>query len=198
MKIRCAAALLLAGCTVGGVQPPGAATRFVEPVPQTSLASLTARSLLHYRARPRVSDLGHRRGSPPGAALSPALLYVSDWDTNDVFIYDYSTRKAAGKLTGLRDPYGQCVDRSGNVWIAEAGGFTVVAYPYASKKPLKHLQTTGYPIGCAVNRSNGDLAVSNFTGKGERGHRAGLEERRRPPDDLQVVHALLLMATGLR
>jgi len=165
MKIRCAATLLLAGCTVGGAQPPGAATRFVEPTPS---ASLMARSLAHYRAQPRLPDQGSS-WIAPRAALSPRLLYVSDWNTNDVFIYDYSTGKAAGKLTGLHDPYGQCVDRSGNVWIAEADGFTVVAYPYASKKPLKFLQTTGYPIGCAVNGANGDLAVSNFTGKSEAG-----------------------------
>ena len=69
----------------------------------------------------------------------------------------------------MHNPYGQCVDRSGNVWIAEADGFTIVAYPYASKKPLKRLQTAGYPIGCAVNGANGDLAVSNFTGKSAAG-----------------------------
>ena len=174
-------------------EPPGATTRFAEAAP---FASLDARSLAHYRAQARLPDLAPS-WIAPGAALSTALLYVSDWDSNDVFIYDYSTRKAAGKLSGLRDPYGQCVDRSGNVWIAEAGGFTVVAYPYASKTPLKRLQTTGYPIGCAVN---GGTATWRCRTSPERQEPATcrLERSRRPSDDLQVDHALLLVAAGLR
>ncbi|HEX3457709.1 MAG TPA: hypothetical protein VHR97_07110 [Candidatus Baltobacteraceae bacterium] len=155
MKICCVAALLLAGCSFGGVQPP---------VPRASLGWLAARSLPHYVAPPQRPD-GGPSWIAPGVDVSTALLYVSDWDTNDVFIYNYASKTLTGKLTGLREPYGQCIGATGQVWIAEAGGFAIAEYAHAAEKPTKRLQTTGYPIGCAVNHTNGDLAVSNFTGK---------------------------------
>jgi len=161
MKIHCAAALLLAGCSIGGVQPAGEITHVTE---QASLASLAARSLPRYIAPPLVPD-DTPSWVAPNVDASTALLYVSDWDTNDVFIYNYASKAAAGKLAGLRAPYGQCVDATGHVWIAEAGGFEVAEYAHAAQKPTKRLQTGGYPIGCAVNRANGDLAVTNFTAK---------------------------------
>ncbi len=43
-------------------------------------------------------------------ASSSALLYVSDWSTNQVFMYDFSTKALVGKLKGFDGPYGECVD----------------------------------------------------------------------------------------
>jgi len=160
MKIRCAAVLLLAGCGVGGVQPAA---------PPASLAWLAARSLPQYVAPPQRPDDGPSQIAP-GADASTTLLYVSDWNTNDVFIYNYASKALAGKLTGLRAPYGQCIGATNHIWIAESGGFVVAEYAHAAKTPTKRLQTTGYPIGCAVNHMNGDLAVSNFTGKAGAGN----------------------------
>jgi len=160
MKIRGAAVLLLAGCSVAGVQPA---------TPPASIAWLAARSLPRYVALPQRPDRGPS-WIAPGADTSTTLLYVSDWDTNDVFIYNYASKALAGKLTGLRAPYGQCIGGTGHVWIAESGGFTVAEYAHAAETPTKRLQTAGYPIGCAVNHTNGDLAVSNFTGKSGAGN----------------------------
>jgi hypothetical protein len=122
----------------------------------------------------------------PGSAPSPAtatsgsswietdsagasLLYVSDWATNDVFIYNYSSRSAAGKLTGFKQPSGQCVDGTRDVWIAELQGFDVVAYAHGGKTPIARLSTDGYPIGCAIDAASGDLAVANLYTKHGRG-----------------------------
>jgi hypothetical protein len=95
------------------------------------------------------------------AATSP-LLYVSDWNTNAVFVYNYKSGAAAGRLTGFQTPYGQCVDSKGHVWIAEFGGHDVVEYAHGGKAPLRRLRTTGFPIGCSVDPATGDLAVANF------------------------------------
>jgi hypothetical protein len=163
MKLRlAAAAMVLAGCTV--------LRQAQDYVPeQATLAPPLVHSLANYRALPTVSD-DTPSWIAPDAGASTKLLYVSDWATNDVFIYNYATHAAAGKLTGFHAPYGQCVDASGSVWIAEAGGFDVVKYAHAGNKPVKRLQTSGYPIGCAVNAANGDLAVANFTGKSGAGN----------------------------
>ena len=51
------------------------------------------------------------------------LLYVSDGSSGTVDIYDYRARagKLYGQITGFSAPYGQCVDHSGNVYIADLG-----------------------------------------------------------------------------
>jgi hypothetical protein len=98
-----------------------------------------------------------------------ALLYLSDWRTNQVFVYDYSTHSAAGRLTGLRRPSGECVDAAHHVWIAELLGSRVVEYAHGGATPIAHLQTAGYPIGCAVDPTTGNLAVANFYRKSASG-----------------------------
>ena len=49
------------------------------------------------------------------------LLYISDWSTNDIYVYDYNKGTLEGQLTSLNDPYGQCVDKKGNVWVVAYG-----------------------------------------------------------------------------
>jgi hypothetical protein len=102
-------------------------------------------------------------------ASSSALLYVSDWSTNQVFMYDFSTKALVGKLKGFDGPYGECVDAGGNVWIADLNGSAILQYAHGATKPSRRLRTSGTPIGCAINTNNGDLAVANFSttsGKG--------------------------------
>jgi hypothetical protein len=96
------------------------------------------------------------------ATQASTLLYVSDWATNDVFVYDYATRTLVTRLDGLLAPSGECVDRKHDVWIAELRGSEVVEYAHGGKAPIKHLRTDGYPIGCAVDVASGNLAVVNF------------------------------------
>ncbi len=109
---------------------------------------------------PPATDLNATQ--PSAAAAQAALLYVSDWDTNDVFVYNFATHAAVGQLTGLRRPSGQCVDASHNVWITELQGLDVVEYAHGGKAPIKRLKTGGYPIGCAIDAATGDLAVANL------------------------------------
>jgi hypothetical protein len=102
-------------------------------------------------------------------AISAPLLYISDWSTNDVFMYNFSTKALVGTLTGFDGPYGQCVDASGSVWIADLNDSMLVQYAHGAKKASRRLKTSGTPIGCAINKNNGDLAVANFSttaGKG--------------------------------
>ena len=117
MRFRLAAVVMLAGCSVlrqGQSDIPGLAGGG-----QASLASLAAHSLANYRAQATTPDAA-ASWIAPDAGASTQLLYVSDWATNAVYIYNYATHASAGKLTGFHAPYGQCVDGSGNVWITES------------------------------------------------------------------------------
>lgn len=97
----------------------------------------------------------------PGAALQ-RLLYVSDGATGSVYVYTYPGLTFAGQLTGFGAPNGECTDRAGNVWIADQGHTSVYEYANGGTSPISTL-TSGIidPIGCAINRKTGDLAVAN-------------------------------------
>lgn len=105
-------------------------------------------------------------------ALRDRLLYVSD-DThvaqNVVRIYDYEhPTKLVGELTGFGLPEDQCTDSAGDVFIADYWDENVREYSHGGTKPLKTYDEKNYgePVGCAVDPTSGDLAVSNYEGPG--------------------------------
>jgi hypothetical protein len=127
-----------------------------------SIQHLSAMTMPHYVARPVHPDRGRSWMSPEAKSGQKKTYYVSDWATDDVFVYTYPSGKLIGKLTGFSQPYGQCADADADVWIANFGGSDIVEYAHGGTKPIATLQTNGAPIGCAVSPS-GDLAVANYT-----------------------------------
>jgi hypothetical protein len=142
-----AAAALLAACSAS------------QPAPETGFAPIP-RQVAH-------SEHPDRRTSwmSPAARRIKKLLYVSDWRTNDVFVYDYGDGTLVGRLTGINAPYGQCVDTKGNVWIASFGGSSVVEYAHGGSRPLKALTTDYEPLGCSVDPTTGNLAVAGSSNR---------------------------------
>src|SRR5579862_3229213 len=114
------AAALLAAC--GGSQPPIGAPG---AMPQS-------------RA---VAAHTERNGSwmLPEAKSDKALLYASDAETDSVFVYDYKTGQEVGELYGFTSPYGDCVDKRGDVFLSsEVGsGGEVTEYTHGGANPLK-------------------------------------------------------------
>jgi hypothetical protein len=92
-------------------------------------------------------------------AKSEDLLYLSDVHTNDVYVYAYPGGKLIGTLTSFGQPRSECSDSSGDVWIADVGGYDVVEYPHGGTSPIVALSTAGAPEGCSVSPTSGDLAV---------------------------------------
>jgi hypothetical protein len=92
------------------------------------------------------------------------LLYVSDEGTDDVYVYSYPRKKHVGTLTGFSFPYGECSDKMGNVYIANWNTSQVLEYAHGGTTPIKTLAITGAPIGCSVDPTTGNLAVSAFFG----------------------------------
>jgi hypothetical protein len=144
----------VAGCGAGGVEP-----RAAQPL-QLSAPEPLALSVAHVVAQPLAVDRG--QSWMAGDPETGPLVYVSDWSTHDVFVYNYKNHTMVGQLTGFKTPYGQCVDNERNVWIAEYSGRDLVEYAHGGKIPLKRLHTNGYPIGCAFDPSTGKLAAANF------------------------------------
>lgn len=90
------------------------------------------------------------------------LLYVSDDGTNDVYVYLYPQGTLQGTLTGFSVPEGECVDKRGNIFVANNEAQTILEYAHGGVTPIATLSDDGYfPAGCSVDPATGNLAVAN-------------------------------------
>jgi hypothetical protein len=100
----------------------------------------------------------------PQASQSASLLYVSLYSANDVNVYDYKNG-VVGQLFGqlfVSGPAGMCTDQTGDVWIAPSYG-PVQEYAHGGSAPIKLRNgIKGRPLGCAVDKTSGDLAISVY------------------------------------
>jgi hypothetical protein len=144
----CAAAAMLAGC--GGSHPsigmPGA-------MPQTT-------------ALQSESTQRDDRGSwMLPEAKEHDLLYLASPNLGEVFVYTYPEGKPTGTLTGLFGAAGECVDAKGNVFVTSrtSGSTSGIIYEYAhgGTNPIATLDDPGIALGCAVDTTTGNLAISN-------------------------------------
>ncbi len=104
----------------------------------------------------------HTRSWMSPDAKAGDLLYISDAGSADVYVYSYPRGQQVGTLTGFVLPEGECVDKSGDVFIADFSASHIFEYAHGGKSPIATLNDPGYkPVGCAVNRTTGDLAVAN-------------------------------------
>ncbi len=150
---------LLAGC--GGSQPPigapGAIPQSLAIAQETNRTD--ARTPLGATAESRVPN---RSWMSPNTQ-SQDLLYVTD--ASYVSVYSYPQGTLVGALTGFTSAVGACVDNSGDVFITnpstKAAKERVTEYPHGGRQPIAELATSRvYPIGCSVDPTTGDLAVS--------------------------------------
>ena len=97
------------------------------------------------------------------------LLYVSDGSSGTIDVYNYRVKagKLYGQITGLSFPYGQCVDRGGNIYVVDNNTAKIYEYAHGGTTPIATAADDyGNPIGCSVNPKSGDVAVANFNGPG--------------------------------
>jgi hypothetical protein len=92
------------------------------------------------------------------------LLYVSNAN-GVVNVYRYWQHTLAGVLTDFDLPSGECVDSTGDVYIADFHGRKIAKYAHGGKKPIATIDTTPYrPYACAVDHKSATLAVVNYSG----------------------------------
>ncbi len=154
--VICAVAAMLAACTSNNTQQssilaptaPNAANHAVVPVPAVGPA--------------RIRPDHHKSWVSPDAKRAPRLLFIPDYGASEVFIFSLPSMALKGTLTGFDFPEGACTDASGNIWIANTGAEEMELYSRTGTL-LKTLPVSNeFPAGCAVNKSNGDLAVTNI------------------------------------
>jgi hypothetical protein len=163
-----AAGALLAGCNAGSPQSLYNAVPAAMQHASRDLRFDARTFALTNRAHVvPVRHLNHHKSWMLPDAGKQWLLYVSDGTTGTVDVYNY--RVAAGKLygqiTGFSAPYGQCVDRSGNVYIVDLGTAEIYEFAHGGTTPIATATDDyGFPIGCSVDPTTGNVAVSNFNG----------------------------------
>ncbi len=95
------------------------------------------------------------------------LLYVADTETSDVYVFSYPKGRLKGTIAGLSVPAGECVDATGDVFVANTGASNVLEFAHGGTNPIATLKDPGFfPVGCSVDPVTGNLAVTNFSTTG--------------------------------
>jgi hypothetical protein len=98
------------------------------------------------------------------------LLYVTNSD-NEVTVYNYVSRALVGVLTGFKQPMGECVDSSGDVYVTDSTAQEIFEYAHGKSKRIKTLNDApDSPYACAVDPTTGNLAVANDDGSSQEGN----------------------------
>jgi hypothetical protein len=160
-----AAVALLAGCSGAGAPQPSMPTTGISPASVGGLGLGAHR--LHQGTytslkAPKVHRDTRKSRVSPDAKSAPRLLFVSDDATNDVLIFTMPAMALKGTLTGFSEPQGMCSDKSGNIWITNTGTLQIYQYSRAGTLLNTLSDPDGDPVGCAINKANGDLAVTNI------------------------------------
>lgn len=122
----------------------------------------TPTTLLPAAARP-TADTRIARNAGSGD-----LLYVTG-DCGGICVFTYPGNKLVQQLSDSNIPYGECVDKAGDVFVADFGGEEgtagIVEYAHGGTKPIATLTDPGYyPESCSIDPTTGNLAVTNDGG----------------------------------
>lgn len=115
---------------------------------------------------PQSPALATRAGRDGSWMLAEAknedLLYVSNTrPSNNVTVYSYVSHRLVGTLGNLSYPAGICVDKSGDVYIANEDGDDIIEYAHGGTTPIKTLADSDGAIDCSIDATTGNLAVAN-------------------------------------
>ena len=165
-----AAGALLAACSGMSSQSSGAAPSSMVPqhVSGTQLLARLTSTSLAVKAPAFHKHHSGKSWMSPDAARAPRLLFQSDSGTDEVYVLTLPGLSLKGTLTGFSEPQGECSNAKGNIWITNTGTEQLLEYSRTGTLLATLDDSTGYPVGCAVNSDN-DLAVTNifdFSGAG--------------------------------
>jgi len=161
------AAALVAACNAGGSQSPGLApssglngsgSHVAVPQDQDHQPGST---FVGVKWAGNVHPDRHKSWMSPDAKDVRRLYFASDDGTDDVYVFALPSMTLTGTLTGFHEPQGECTDRHGNVYIANTSALEVLEYSRTGTLLNTYNDSYGYPVGCAVNPVNGDLAVTD-------------------------------------
>jgi hypothetical protein len=139
----CVAVALLAGC--GGSQPPiGAAGA----LPQSRTSAIVTHA--------------ERDGSwMLPEAKSDNLVYVASGP--NVVVFDYKTKTQVGTLSGFGGASALCVDKQGDVWVADYYNDNFSEFAHGGTSPLQVIASPSGAFTCSVDPVTGSLAATWIT-----------------------------------
>jgi hypothetical protein len=114
-----------------------------------------------------VRHLNRRRSWILPDAKKQWLIYAGDNSSGTIDIYNYRVQagKLYGQITGLVSPYGLCIDAAGDVYAVDSSTDEIYEYAHGGITPIATATDEyGSPLGCSVDPTNGNVAVSNFSG----------------------------------
>lgn len=91
------------------------------------------------------------------------LIYVSGGST--VYVLAYHSGRLVGALGGFFEAAGLCVSVAGDVFVTDSAKQTVSEFAHGHTNVKRKFSDSGFvPVGCAVDRTSGNLAVVNYCG----------------------------------
>jgi hypothetical protein len=154
--IRDSLCLALLAASLCACNSTALTTAFNHPALDPVMTSVSRTPVFAHR------DHGKSWTSSELARIKVPVLFVSDAGTADVYIYNLSTLKVMGTITGFSQPQGECSDNKGNVWVADSDARVIYELSHRGLLQNELSDTTGYPVACAWDRSTGNLAVMNL------------------------------------
>jgi hypothetical protein len=111
---------------------------------------------------PSAQNAGREQSWMLPEAKSEDLLYVANVYT--ITVYSYPRGKLVGTLQNFYTPYGECVDKTGNVYITDGKFGKIYEYAHGGTKPIHTVNDPSYrAYGCAIDPTTGNLAVANYS-----------------------------------
>lgn len=97
-----------------------------------------------------------------------ALLYISDMVSGSVSFYSYPGLAFKGEISGFKNPGPLCTDpRTGDVWVVSGlNPYKLSEFKHGGMAPVRTVKFAPFDVllaGCAVNPTNGDLAVTEVS-----------------------------------
>ncbi|HVR45383.1 MAG TPA: hypothetical protein VMT95_01890 [Candidatus Binatia bacterium] len=149
------------GCVAGGSQSAVLGHNGLIPAQSADAGIAALRPGIFKEALTGAQRPDHLRSwISPDIESVHKLLFVSD-ALGVVWIYKMPSLELKGILTGFQAINGVCSDHKGNVWVAMSGFEQMWKLAHDGTIVSILQDTIGTPIGCAVDPTTGNLAVSN-------------------------------------
>lgn len=125
----------------------------------------------HQGSAPTMLPPAARSAGHPWMARSTTsqnLLYVTG-ACGGICVFTYPEGALVQQLSDSNNPLGECVDKAGDVFVADLGGNTgtaaILEYAHGGTSPIATLSDPGYyPESCSIDSTTGNLAVTNDGG----------------------------------
>jgi hypothetical protein len=150
-----ASAAALGGCSAGGSASAPSGANALPSLAQSNAQKLTA-----------SAGLGLEKSWMSPATKSTSLLYVSDGEESQVYIYPATEHNKfpIGQLSGFDIAAGLAVDSTGNLYVADVVSERVQVFHRGDTSPFEILNVHGYPYGEAVDNSGNVYVAVAQTG----------------------------------